>query len=318
VLEARHVDRLVQRFALEPGAALSGPVARGEQGQVWRLSTPTRSWAVKELFEPLHEDEVREDARFQDAVHAAHVPLPAVIRTVDGDVLADVDGSRVRVYEWVDLRERDAMLNPADVGGLVASIHRVHDVGSEPVDPWYVDPVGAARWDELVSALAAGRAPFAEDLAALRDELVALETLLEPPSSLQTCHRDLWADNVRMAGDGTLCVIDWENAGLADPSQELGLVLFEFGCGDPRRVRALDRAYRDGGGPGRVDRPTDFSMVIAQLGHIGERWCSIWLDPASSELERGRAVTGIGEFTESPLTRSAIDEMLDAVAAGGR
>jgi len=41
------------------------------------------------------------------------------------------------------------------------------------------------------------RAPFADQLAGLRDELVALESLLQPVTPKQTCHLDLWADNVR-------------------------------------------------------------------------------------------------------------------------
>ena len=60
--------------------------------------------------------------------------------------------------------------------------------------------------------------------------------------------------------------IDWENVGLADPSQELGLVLFEFGCGEAARARALYDAYLEAGGPGRIDRPGNFSMVSARDG----------------------------------------------------
>jgi len=75
----------------------------------------------------------------------------------------------------------------------------------------------------------------------MRDELVALERLMEEPRELQTCHRDLWADNVLRTTAGGLCVIDWENCGLADPSQELALVLFEFGLGDSERARTLYR-----------------------------------------------------------------------------
>ena len=83
-----------------------------------------------------------------------------------------------------------------------------------------------------------------------------------------------------------MCVIDWENCGLADPSQELALVLFEFGLGNPERARALYGAYLDAGGPGRIDRRGNFSMLIAQLGHIGEDACERWLDPGESEAER--------------------------------
>ena len=157
------------------------------------------------------------------------------------------------------------------------------------------------------------RAPFAEDVASYRDELVALEGLLEPPSDLQTCHRDLWADNVRSVASGGVCVIDWENCGLADPSQELAMVLFEFADGSPSRGRALHDAYVDAGGPGRVDRPGHFSMAIAQLGHIGEMACTTWLDPNEPEEERVRAVARAAEFTDLALTRATIDSILDAL-----
>jgi thiamine kinase-like enzyme len=81
------------------------------------------------------------------------------------------------------------------------------------LDPWYHEPIGAERWDHLVGQLAEAGAPFARQLAGLRDELVALESWIEPPEMLQTCHRDLWADNVLPTADGAVCVIDWENSG---------------------------------------------------------------------------------------------------------
>jgi Ser/Thr protein kinase RdoA (MazF antagonist) len=304
---------IAERYALGSNATLEGPVARGEQGLVYRLAVDRGTWAVKEPFDPLREADVREDAAYQDAAHAAGVPLPAVARTPRGDVVADLGHARVRVYEWVDLREPDPTIDPADVGRVVAAIHRCAFHGTNPVDPWYTDPVGAERWDGLASALAAAGAPFAADLAAFRDELVALEGLVELSGFVQTCHRDLWADNVRATASGSLCVIDWENCGLADPSGELAMVLFEFGRHDPSRARVLFEAYADGGGPARVARPADFSMVIAQLAHIGERWCRIWLDSDTSDADRGRAVAGVDEFLSERLTRELIDRLLDAV-----
>jgi Ser/Thr protein kinase RdoA (MazF antagonist) len=312
MLDARDADEIAARFRLGRDALLTGPVARGELGQVWRLTTAMGAWAVKEPFATPSTEEVNDDGAYQDAVRATGVPMPAVVRTIDGEVLAEIRSTPVRVYEWVDLEERDPMLDCATVGGLVSAIHRVQYGGVNGVHPWYTEPVGEERWDELVRDLTAARAPFAEQLAALRDELLALEELLEWPSNLQTCHRDLFADNILRTPTGSLCVIDWENSGLAEPSQELGLVLFEYGCGDGGRVRTLYDAYIDSGGPGRIERPNHFSMVIAQIGHIGELSCRRWLDPTLS-ADREHNATRVDEFVNQPLTRAFVSQVLDAI-----
>jgi hypothetical protein len=313
LLDARDADEIAGRFRLGADAVLTGPVARGEVGQVWRLTTSLGAWAVKEPFEPPSIVEVDDDAAFQDAVRATGVPMPALVRTVEDTVLAEIGSAAVRVYEWVDVGARDPMLDCGAVGGLISAIHRVHYAGINDVHPWYTQPVGEQCWDELVLDLNDARAPFAHQLAAMRDELVALESLLEWPANLQTCHRDLFADNVLRTPTGSLCVIDWENSGLAEPSQELGLVLFEYGCGDAGRVRALYDAYIDTGGPGRIERPGHFSMVIAQINHIGELSCRRWLDPSLADAREHNAER-VDEFVTQPITREAIEAMLDAVA----
>lgn len=252
-----------------------------------------------------------DDARYQEAVRRAGVPMPSTVRTVDGDVVADVGSAVVRVYEWVDLEPLDRRLGPAAVGQLVASIHRVKHYGCSPVHWWYIEAVGAVRWDDLVGELVAVGAPFAPELAAHRDELVALEALLEAPSNVQTCHRDLFADNVLRTATGGCCVIDWENSGLADPTQELAVVLLEFACGDVAWARHLYGAYMAADGPGRLERPGQFSMAIAQLGHLGERACRLWLDPSQ---DRARSTSRVEEFLGEPITRQLVDRLLDAIA----
>ena len=216
--------------------------------------------------------------------------MPRVVRTVAGDVLADLGELLVRVYDWVDLLPPDLELDPAAIGQRgrrAPSRSRSRAWSRRSV----AHRRGRCRSLGRVGFVARGRgAPFAGDLARLRDEIVAVEGLLEAPRDLQTCHCDLWADNVLGTPAGSLCVIDWENCGPADPSQELGMVLFEFGGERPVRARGLYSAYVDAGGPGRIDRPGNFSMAIAQTGHIAEMDCEAWLDPASSPAERERRV----------------------------
>jgi len=237
------------------------------------------------------------------------VPTPAVRRTRAGEVIADCGGVRVRLHAWVDLHDADARLDPVDVGQLVAGLHRVEFAGAIGVDPWYTEPIGAACWSELVGALRARHAPFADELDALLPELVAMEAYLGgPPRELRTCHRDLWADNVRRTHEGGLSVFDFDNAGLADPSQELALILVEYGA-DPARAGLIRAAYAEAGGPGRVEEATDFAMPIAQLSHILEEGCRRWL-VAATEAERADNEGWVREFVDQPLTRPVIESLL--------
>jgi aminoglycoside phosphotransferase (APT) family kinase protein len=307
---------IARRFGLGGRARRSdGPVARGKQGLVWRLDTADGRWAVKAPLSWPGEDEVRQTTEFQEAARAAGVPAPDVRRAADGHIFADLGGTRVRVYEWVDLLPPDPGLDPAVVGEVVAAVHQVPVANVGPVDPWFQEPVGAGRWDELVHLMTQAGAPFADRLADLRDELVALESWIEPPDVLRACHRDLWADNVLPTAAGGVCVLDWDNSGQADPSQELGYVLFEFARDDVRRARTLYDAYRDAGGPGRLNRRGHFSMLIAQLGHITEIAATDWLQPNPRSPDRAESESWISEVFDDPHTRERLDDLLAAVAA---
>lgn len=307
---------LAERFGLGGAPHLSdGPVARGKQGLVWRLETTEGRWAVKVPLRACSEEEVRASTAFHEAAHAAGVPTPAVRRTAQGEVFAPFGDGQARLYEWVDLLPPDPGLDPAQVGAAVAGIHQVvvtvPDDGE--VDPWYRDPIGADRWDQLVEQLTRAGAPFASRLAALREELVALEDWIEPPQQVRTCHRDLWADNVLGTVDGEICAIDWENSGPADPRHELGCVLFEFARSDPGRARDLATSYQRAGGPASVSRRGHFSMLIAQLGHITETAASDWLQPNPRSPHRSDSAAWIAEVLDEPHTSELLDSLLQAL-----
>jgi Ser/Thr protein kinase RdoA (MazF antagonist) len=313
VLGPDAADQIANAYGLDHPADLTGPVARGEQGQVWRLVTSAGQWAVKETFHGLSESEAGWIADFQTTAQAAGVGAPDVLRTATGAHLATVDGTSLRLYGWVDLCGPDVNLEPAAVGQLLAVLHRTAVPARGQPHSWYTEPVGTG-WDDLVAQSTEQRAPFADTLAALRDELGALEAILRPMAPLQTCHLDLWADNLRATAAGGLCLIDWDNCGPADPSREVALILFEFGRGDHRRARAIYRSYLDNGGPGRINGEADFSMLIAQLGHIGQLHLQRWLALPSDAAERVREEAAIEEFLGDPLRRSTIQDILDAEA----
>jgi Ser/Thr protein kinase RdoA (MazF antagonist) len=307
--------QIVESFGLGDLLAEPRAVARGWQGRIWRFETSTGSYAVKELLQRLTETDAALDAAFADAVLAgggAKAPRP--IRTRAGTVLADIDRRQVRVHEWVDLLPPDKQLDPTLVGATVGAIHRVHMAARSPVHPWYVEPVGGTRWASLRDALPAVGAPFADRFAVAVPDFLALETLFEEPRELQVCHCDLFADNLLATPDGVLCAIDWENCGAEDPAHELAVVLTEFAVGQPERSRALVEAYRQAGGTGRLLSRGSFTMVLAQFGHFFQSSALTWLDPASTEEDRQRAIARFDEVVDAMLTVEHIDEMIGAAS----
>jgi Ser/Thr protein kinase RdoA (MazF antagonist) len=313
-VEERHVARLLETFGLGTTGHLSaGPVAEGRVGSIWRLDTELGSWVVKPVAAGLGPQgwaALEDTTAFQEAARRDGVPTPGVRRTRTGEVVGDLGDIRVTVLSWVDLLGPDPDLDPVALGNLLARLHRVHHAGTRGLHPWYSEPVGSDAWRDLAGALRRRRAPFADEIAALVPELIGLESLLgRPPRSVRTSHRDLWADNLRATVDGGLCLIDFDDAGLADPSQELALILVEFADRDPARARIIRDAYAEAGGTGRILGPTDFAMPIAALCHILETGCRQWLAAATDD-ERADNEGWVREFIERPLSRDAIERLL--------
>jgi Ser/Thr protein kinase RdoA (MazF antagonist) len=285
---------------------------------VWRLDTPDGPYAVKEWFAEPDLSDVARDADFVLAARAGGVITPAIVRTPDGAVATslaaddDTVGTAIRVFEWVDLLPRTRRLDPVAVGSMLAGLHRAGTRTRQPVDNWFSTGVGETSWVSLQQRVAREGASFAPVLGSLLRELIAVESVIEPHESPIVCHRDLWADNVLGTPSGQVCVIDFENMGPADPSQELAMVLFEFGDDDPARTRTIHTAYLDAGGPGRVTRPGHFTMLVAEQAHIGQLACSRWVG-ASSAAERERLALWFLEIPDDPVTLARIDRILTAV-----
>jgi Ser/Thr protein kinase RdoA (MazF antagonist) len=312
VLDETHAGAVADRFGLGRHARLDGPVAYGRLGEIWQLVTGRGRYAVKHARHAISVEDAEFDAAYQDFVRRAGVPMPAVVRAVDGNVVADVGGAHVRVYEWVDVLPADRRLDLGEFGRALAAIHSVAMPTDEAVDGWYVDPVGIERWQELLLRLREADAPFVDRLAAVLPDVLEAEAILTSPRRVQVCHRDLWADNVRSTPGGGLVVLDWENSGPGDVNGEVGCALFEYGLGEPDRMRTLYTAYLDAGGPGRLSDRGDLTMLVAQLSNIARVGCERWLT-SPTQQERARNADWVAEFLDEPVTVQRVDRILLAV-----
>ena len=306
--------QVADRFDLGPDARLEVEAVRGEQGQVRRLVTGSGVFALKETFGELDVDEAELTAAFQARCHDAGVPCPRPLADGDGCYVTHVDGQPVRLQTWADVHDADPMLDPASVGTAVARLHGVVVPARETPHEWHTEPVGAAEWRALVKAARVAGAPYADRLADLVPDLLAMEELLTPMVGRQWCHLDLWADNLRGTPDGEVCVFDFDNAGPAEPTRELAMVRFEFARTGRDRLHALVAAYEEAGGSGRVSRAEDFGVTIAQLHHIGRHQVLGWLHARDPEA-RARAHAGVEEFVGDPFRVGDVERLLGWLTA---
>jgi hypothetical protein len=75
-----------------------------------------------------------EGAAFREPALAAGVPTPALRRTGANSPSPDCGGMRLTLHAWVDLHDRDASLDPLEIGRLVAGLHRVEFAGTIGLD----------------------------------------------------------------------------------------------------------------------------------------------------------------------------------------
>jgi Ser/Thr protein kinase RdoA (MazF antagonist) len=321
------------------GRVLAEPVvaARGEMGRIWRLETSTGRWALKEIFRPDAgaADLARIDAAFQEAALDAGVPLPRPVVAPDGRVLAEVgpDGHRrsVRVYGWVDLQGRGAVVPIREVAAILGRLHGLAIPDPRPIDPWFREPVPAERWPELIARAGAAGVPWAADLERLVPDLLAGTEVAvagfaasdnadrgraDAPATTMTCHLDYNPENVLLDTTGRPVVVDWENSGPEFAEQELASAVAEF-VADPAETGAFLRAYADAGGPARIRDRSSFGMILIVQAALVRTYSERALDPSFSDEDRARSAHWVADIAAQVFTVERIDRWLDSADRAG-
>jgi hypothetical protein len=310
------------------------PAARGELGRIWRLETTggrhqsaaraagtaSQTWAVKELFEPMTEVEAQADVAFQIAALRAGLPLPEPVRKPDGGVLAEVASQEgrpiiVRVYTWVDFPDPVVAAAPVVAASLLARLHRLEWPANRPPHPWFTEPVGEARWRELLDEVAVARPAWSARFREAVPELIAAEALLPPPGApLVWCHLDFNPYNVLLDVAGRAVIVDWENSGPCALEQELAMALMDFTT-DDAQARAFIDAYEAAGGPARLAGPGSFATAFAVQGHLVDRYATAAIAAEAESERRVRSERWIIEMLDILITLPRVERLLSKLSS---
>ncbi len=255
-------------FAL--GAPVGAPraVAGGLLHRVWRVATAEGAFAVKVLNaaiaqRPGARDEYRQSERIAAAMAAAGVPA-VVAREAPGGPVQEIGDATVLVYDWVE----GAALPPDPappartrlIGGYLGRMHarRIALPGLRPPEPAAFPD---EEWARLARRAAGQGLAWADDVGGALPDLSRWSALYRDAigrlgGALVVSHRDLDQKNVLWRADGSPAIIDWEAAGLVNPTLDLAGWALDWsgqtvGPPAPETFAAFLAGYRAAGGPAR-------------------------------------------------------------------
>ncbi|MBK3642019.1 phosphotransferase enzyme family protein [Streptomyces sp. MBT33] len=326
------VDHVVEAYGLGTGPWTITPVARGALGQIWKLAGDGRRWAVKELLFGCDEEQVRREAALRDAGENLGIASPRLLANRDGSHVstlpAQVGGSCVKVYDWVD----GSFADPTRpeiltwVGRTLALLHVAGAGASETPVSWYERCPDASDWEALHRKIRGSGLPWSDRLEELaHGRAVELARFVTPAerTGMVTSHLDVQPQNVLVGPAGPV-LIDWDNAGPVSPERELASVVYAWSGGNAVNAdsaRRLVRAYVDAGGPGTIRSLEAFSMLFAIRLNYVQVQAEAAVDPEKTAEQRAfadRQVRDSLDTVPDPTVLSGLVEELESEWGRGR
>lgn len=217
-------EEVLSQFSL-PAVTNVERVGSGNINATYRVTTDGGTFALQKLH-----DIIPDTAALDMQVVTAHLAaqglqVPSLVTTVDGAPFARAaDGSRWRVYPWIDGRIFDALPSAdmaREAGRMVGAMHRALaslEYTPQGSIPHFHDT------SFIVEELRSVRAQMPEEVAALADDVLAtLPGVIITDQSRQIVHGDLKISNVLFDDAGkAVGVIDFDTILLHARAVDLG------------------------------------------------------------------------------------------------
>ncbi len=239
-MNVSQVELLCRAYGL--GNPLKEPqaVAGGLLHRLWRLDTAQGMFAIKQLNAAImKKSHIRNSYRLSEHVAEAMVThgVPAVAAlNCNGDPIQEIEGRTVMVYRWIEGETLSAEpVEPERARQIGALLGRVHALKlqfpalSQPEWERFRDD----DWDMLTVHAYDGGIPWATPVRAVMHRLIEWSKLSEQAGeklshTYVVSHRDLGQKNVIWQDERTPWLIDWEAAGLVNPTMELVSVALDW------------------------------------------------------------------------------------------
>ncbi len=215
-------------------------VSGGLLHRLWRLDTTQGTFAVKQLNAAImKKPHIRNAYRLSEHVAQAMAThgIPAVAALdCNGDLIQEIEGRTVMVYRWIEGEMLSAdPVEPERAWQIGALLGRMHALKlefpalSQPGWEHFRDD----DWDMLTVHAYDGGIPWATPVRAVMHRLIEWSRLSEQADeklghTYVVSHRDLGQKNVLWQDEHTPWLIDWEAAGLVNPTMELVSVALDW------------------------------------------------------------------------------------------
>jgi Ser/Thr protein kinase RdoA (MazF antagonist) len=213
----------------EPRVVTGGLIHR-----MWRLTTTQGTFAVKQLNSAImQKPDIRNEYCLSEQVAttmAAHgIPALAALPNAQGEFLYELDQMSLLVYKWIDGETLPSTavdhVRARQIGAVLARMHalRVPFPTAAPLEWGHFHD---DDWDVLTFQASDLGLPWTQRVRAALPRLLEWTRAYEQAGlslgqRLVVSHRDLDQKNVIWSDASTPWLIDWEAAGLINPTMEL-------------------------------------------------------------------------------------------------